>query len=59
LSVCVSVCVCVRERERERVREGHYVPIGLNHPIDGDTNHKYKLLHFWTTKYFFAITRRQ
>jgi hypothetical protein len=26
--------------------------IGLYHPPDGITNHKYKLLHFLTTKYF-------
>ncbi len=26
--------------------------IGLYHPLDGVTTHKYKLLHFLTAKYF-------
>jgi hypothetical protein len=32
--------------------------IRLYQPLDGVTNHKYKLLHFLSTKYFFAMTRR-
>ncbi len=32
--------------------------IGLNHPLDGVTNSKYKLLHFLTTKKFLAKRRR-
>jgi hypothetical protein len=32
-------------------------PIGLHRPLDGVTNLKYKLLHFLTTKIFFAKKR--
>ncbi len=27
--------------------------LGVYHPLDGATNAKYKLLHFFTTNYFF------
>ncbi len=48
-----------RERERKREREREKMQkIGLLHPLDGVTNPMYKLLHFFTTKYFFAKRRR-
>jgi hypothetical protein len=34
------------------------VGMGLDHPLDGITNPKYKLLHFITTKNSFAKIRR-
>jgi hypothetical protein len=47
-----------RERERKKERERENAKIGLLHPLDGVTNPMYKLLHFVTTKYFFAKRRR-
>jgi hypothetical protein len=35
---------------RGRPRKG--IAMGLDHPLDGVTNPKYKLLHFLTTKIF-------
>jgi hypothetical protein len=35
----------------------HHMVKGLHQPLDGITNPKYKLLHFLTTKYFFAKRR--
>ncbi len=34
------------------------ISIGLYHPLDGTTNHKYKLMHFLTTKYFFCNDKK-
>jgi hypothetical protein len=31
---------------------------GLYHPLDGVTNHKYKLSHFLAAEYSFAMSRR-
>ncbi len=40
-------CLLLKKAVRKHVDE-----MGLDHPLDGITNPKYKLLHFLTTNFF-------